>query len=153
MTKDTFTGDLKTAGGGTDGLNGADKLCNSKATAAGLGGTWVAWLSDSTHDAIDRISDVGPWYRLDDIKVFNSKAAIPSGPAVPIDVNEKGLITNFFPWTGTKANGTKSTTFCTDWTVNTGNGECGSSGQSDATWTEANALSCGIGYNLYCFEQ
>src|SRR5947207_2454473 len=47
VTSGTWTGDLKTHGGGTDGLDGANKLCQGAATAAALGGTWVAWLSDS----------------------------------------------------------------------------------------------------------
>src|SRR5262245_51629174 len=64
VTAGSWNGNLKAAGAGSDGLDGANKLCQGAATTAGLGGTWVAWLSDSTHDAKDRIADVGPWYRL-----------------------------------------------------------------------------------------
>ena len=39
------------AGGALGGLAGADAKCNAAAVAAGLGGTYVAWLSDSQNDA------------------------------------------------------------------------------------------------------
>jgi len=43
--------------GNLGGLSGAGAKCQQAADAAGLGGTWVAWLSDSTYDAKDRIPD------------------------------------------------------------------------------------------------
>src|SRR5262245_2730644 len=77
VTSTPYTGDLKTNGAGMTGLHGADNLCGLAATAAGLGGTWTAWLSSSTVDAIDRINDVGPWYLVDRCTlVFNNKASI-----------------------------------------------------------------------------
>ncbi len=37
-----------------------DALCVATAKAAGVGGTWVAWLSDQTKEAVDHVSDVSP---------------------------------------------------------------------------------------------
>src|SRR5690606_40551827 len=54
ITSNFYDGDLKTAGAGTTGLDGADKLCQLHADAASLAGTYRAWLSASTVDAIDR---------------------------------------------------------------------------------------------------
>ena len=50
MTSSSWNGNL-------GGLSGADAKCQQAANATGLGGTWVAWLSDSTHNAKDRIPD------------------------------------------------------------------------------------------------
>jgi hypothetical protein len=55
------------------GVTGGDTICNTTAVAANLDGTWKAWLSDSTTNAIDRIDDVGPWYLLNGKVVFNNK--------------------------------------------------------------------------------
>jgi hypothetical protein len=156
VTSGTWTGDLKTHGGGTDGLDGANKLCQMAATNAGLGGTWVAWLSDSTHDAKDRIADVGPWYRVDGQMVFANKAALTGTPMVAINLTENGAMpggTAAIPFTGTDNGGTKNANTCTDWTVNTGNGECGSATMNTAGWTQTGAFMCSIAYSLYCFEQ
>ena len=38
-------------------LAGGDALCQERAEAVGLNGTWTAWLSDDNTDAIDRIPD------------------------------------------------------------------------------------------------
>ena len=65
-------------------------------------------------------------------------------------------VTNFLvqhPWTGTKADGTKATANCTNWTVTTGNGECGLTTATDGTWTAEAERPCGVPYSLYCFEQ
>jgi hypothetical protein len=156
ITAGSWNGDLKTAGGGSDGLDGANKLCQTAATNATLGGTWVAWLSDSTHDAKDRIADVGPWYRIDGMMVFANKAALTGHPMVAISVTETGGTPTGsaqFPFTGTLDGGTKDTNLCGDWTVTTGNGRCGVYNATNNNWTQGSALSCGVSYSLYCFEQ
>src|SRR5439155_14460607 len=62
-----FTGDL-------GGLHGADGICSSAAGTAGLTGRFIAWMSDTTTNAIDRVmNDVGPWVRLDGALVFANK--------------------------------------------------------------------------------
>src|SRR5262249_40860614 len=60
LTHDRWEGDLVSAATAlgfsvTTGLAAGDALCNRAATGAGLGGTWVAWLSDGSHDALDRV--------------------------------------------------------------------------------------------------
>jgi hypothetical protein len=47
VTNQTYPGDLKTAGGGTDGYDGANKLCQAAANAGSvtnIGGVWKALL-------------------------------------------------------------------------------------------------------------
>src|SRR5688500_10181736 len=56
-------------------LDRADQRCQLYAENNDLGGSWRAWLSTSQVDAIDRIDDVGPWYRIDgETLLFPSKA-------------------------------------------------------------------------------
>jgi hypothetical protein len=51
-----------TAGGNLGGLEGADQICQSLASAVGAGDrSWRAYLSTSTENARDRIG-TGPWY-------------------------------------------------------------------------------------------
>jgi len=45
VTSTVQTGNLKTVGAGATGLEGANNICNARATAAGLPGTYTAWLS------------------------------------------------------------------------------------------------------------
>jgi hypothetical protein len=47
------------------GLDGGDALCNAEAADAGLPGTYVAYLSTSAVDAIDRIGGSRGWVRPD----------------------------------------------------------------------------------------
>lgn len=57
-----FGGDLR-YGGATDGLTGADNICQEIATRVCHGHkTWKAYLSTSTVNAKDRIAGTGPWY-------------------------------------------------------------------------------------------
>ena len=159
ITSDGWNGNLKSAGNSTTtGLAGADKLCQTAAVNAGLGGSWIAWLSDSNTNAYDRIADVGPWYRLDGRMAFANKAGLKGNPMVTLNVNETGGTgTPLFPWTGTLANGTKAATNCSNWTVGALNGTTGGGGlntSTTGTWTANNAQqSCFFQFNLYCFEQ
>ncbi len=68
--------------GGKTGLAAGDAICNTVANNAGLGGEWVAWLSDRNNDAFCRVqgfsgrraehchqpvtpASAGPWVRMD----------------------------------------------------------------------------------------
>lgn len=148
--------------GNFGGLTGADAFCTSAANAAHLGGgPWVAWLSSSTTNAIDRITGDGPWKLVDGTAVFANKAALAMPPSVAIDLDEHGAQPGGADnmWTGTLANGTASAYTCMDWTSTSSN-DAGSTGMrvnADATWTDS-----GAGYSLlcsnaqpriYCFEQ
>src|SRR5689334_7241626 len=96
VTSANFTGNL-------GGLHGAVGVCASAAGTAGVHGTFIAWLSDTTTNAIDRVvNDVGPWVRLDGTLVFANKAQMRSLPSAPIDVDEFGQVTHAEGvWTGT----------------------------------------------------
>lgn len=160
VTSTTYKGDLKTEGAGTDGLDGGDKLCQSRADAATLGGTWKAWLSTSTVDAISRIGDVGPWYLPDRCHmVFSSKAAITSAdPMIAINHNEMdSVVMNVTLWTGTADDGTFDGDGCTDWTdaTNAVQGQVGTGAPFfiPGFWTATMPSNCDATLRLLCFEQ
>jgi hypothetical protein len=170
ITHDRWDGDLKQAADDlgiyvTTGLVAADALCNLAATDAGLGGTWVAWLSDGSDDALDRLNDVGPWYRVDGAEAFADKAALVGDPLVAIELDETGADTELVPdggglanvpWTGTLADGTRSPDTCSDWSSNASDdhGLAGANtATTDAKWSEGTAPLCDRPYHLYCFEQ
>src|SRR4051794_13048994 len=65
VTSTTYSGFL-------GGLSAADQLCQARANAGTLGGTWVAWMSDGQVDALSKINDVGPWFLADAVTIVFS---------------------------------------------------------------------------------
>jgi hypothetical protein len=168
VTSKKYTGDLKAAGlvatnGGpiSTGLEGGDALCQTAATDAGLGGTWKAWLSDSTTDATNRIVDVGPWYLVGGPLLFANKFVFTAPPAAPINRDEHGtyIPAGALVWTGTLADGTKATQVCAGWTsasIGTpGELGCpyGTSMTNNNSWGACGGSGCDSMYPIYCFEQ
>ena len=159
--------------GNFGGLSGADSACVTAAGVAGLGGNWVAWMSDTTNNAIDRIkNDVGPWHRLDGFLVFANKAQMKMLPSAPIDVDENGLTTHAEGvWTGTLVGGTSASAApptdggpfsanCEQWFTSGMNdpppgpfGRSGSVDFKDQSWTDQGQVSCQQLQRIYCIEQ
>jgi hypothetical protein len=153
----TATGYLaKSLGGGATGFAGGDGFCASAAEAGGLGGTWVAWLSTSRTNAIDRVTGAGPWYLVDrKTLVFLNKAALATVPRVGIAMNELAVEgpTSRQVWTGTSNGGIASPLTCDDWSngTNTGRGMTGNAGGKN-DWTTLFEEPCDRERSLYCFE-
>jgi len=153
--------------GAFGGLAGADGRCQSLADAAGIGGTWRAWLSTNTVDAKDRIADAlyynqGPSERS--IIAFSKGDLIDGSIRNLIKYNENGNFTNGRVWTGTNSNGEArqfgSTYYnCNHWTSASSSlvGRIGTNLQRDGGWTSSSNLQCHWDYNtrahLYCFEE
>ncbi len=156
------------------GLSGADGICNSVATGAGLSGTWAAWLSSSTVNAASRITHaIVPYQLLDGTVVALDWTVLTSGTLQnAIDRDEHGALVPYnstttpftgVAWTGTAPDGTwltgcnsSSGCTCLDWTVGTdaSAGSFGLDSMTNSSWTEENyAYVCGQQYSLYCFEQ
>ena len=143
--------------GNLGGLSGGDSKCQARANAAGLDGTWTAWLSSSSVHAKDRIPDQA-YYLVDKTtKVCNNKADLIDGSIqTTISINEFGASQgNVFIWTGTNANGTAHTETCSSWT-SAGSSVYGRYGwniYTDGLWTNRGKGACSSAYKLYCFEQ
>ena len=128
--KRVFVTSVTYPGGALGGSAGADEKCNAAAQAAVLAGTWKAWISTSSEDAVDRIEDVGPWYLVDGAtRVFNNKANLTTLPLASIALDEQGKRHDpftqgglYMAWTGTNSWGTKTSETCSDWMDSSGNG-------------------------------
>jgi hypothetical protein len=150
------------------GLAGADQKCAQRAAQAYLEGVFVAWLSDSTHNAIDRIDADGPWYSVDrSTLLFTGKTTgtnpLTGTPASGITKDEFGnMLQSGEPiyWTGTGVGGVGDAggdNFCADWssastsaTVLVGNG-----GSTDTFWTAGGVSDCngtGASVGILCIE-
>jgi hypothetical protein len=162
-TSTTYDGNLATAGSAPNGLLGGDMLCQSVATAAGLSGTFKAWLSNSTTNAIDRLIDVGGWYTPGAFPyaIFANKAQLATGPSSSF-TDEHGNGASGEPWTGTKAGGAKATSDafvgtsanCNGWSVAyMDSGVTGLNGMTTGDWTEHAAYQCQNKRPIYCFQQ
>jgi len=170
VTSGTFNGDLKTAGHGSTGLNGADKLCQQAAESDESivpPGEYIAWISTSTLNAMDRLTPlVDDGYVLPDRTtiIAASKSDLLNGSILnSINQDEKGAArSSNNAWTGTRFDGSSLTDAspaetCNDWTapsgINGAKGIYGNTRLEQMQWSDAGTLPCGNEVHLYCFQQ
>jgi hypothetical protein len=151
VTSGTYDGNL-------GGLTGADYICNTLAGAAGLGGTFVAWLSDSTADARDRLTGAGPFVTLQGHTVATDVADLTDGLIGSIsrdEYNDPPDISGV--WTGTNPDGTWYGLDCLGWTSNVNGGSVlgrrGNKATTSTSWTSFSNNVCFSKRHLYCFQQ
>jgi hypothetical protein len=126
----------------------------------GQSGTYVAWLSTSTVDAIDRLAGSRGWVRLDGAPVFDSiDTALTSWKMFnPIQIDETGALHATGPVrTCTSPTGRRATsdTCCTDWTVANTDSPAGGDvlgGMPYFTAYAGTGVLCAGQAPLYCFE-
>ena len=147
------------------GLSGADSLCKQLAHKADLPNwaSFSAWLSDSTHHAIDRVHHGrGRYLRPDAVTVATTFDALLAGPLLaPIAADEFGAPADNGAWTGTRPDGTAvpAASHCTDWTSDDffDRGHYGVVPEVSDRWTleslpDTNPIFCTTQFRLYCFE-
>jgi len=149
--------------GNLGGIIGADTICKNLANGASppLSGTFVAWLSDSTHNAKDRISIGASFKRTDDLPIADDlNDLLNSGTDLnnKINVDESGNdLGNGHAWTGTDLDGTAHANNCLDWTSSS-SGDDGVKGEthkiSGNLWTTHKLdEDCDKSdRRIYCFE-
>jgi len=127
-------GAIKDANDTRTGMEVADADCTTAGQTHG-GGTWRAWLSDSSMNAIDRLADVGPM-------------------AIEDPTDASAGVRSLF-WSGTLLDGTASTTNCSEWTSYVGGGTAtvGRTDTAGSGWVDPTPLSCSTYLSLLCFEQ
>ena len=133
-------------------LAASDVRCTSAAQAANKGGTWKAWLSNSTETAASRQTDVWPRFQqLEDggmVLTFFNKENLTTTPQSAIVVDERGRPTAGNYWTGTFPNGTLAWTSTSDLNLGTYG-----SGVTTPGWTSTDTIGCDNSLSLLCFEQ
>lgn len=159
LSSATYTGNL-------GGLVGADTKCQGLANAAGLSGTFRAWLSDATSSAGDRLlHSTNPYVRVDGVPVANSWDDLVDGNlAYPIVVDEYGEILTGGVWTNTNPDGSITIAVpagcCESWTqdgtfpspYSSSNGIADEL-YTDYNWTNYSRSGCHAALHLYCIEQ
>ena len=163
------------------GLAGGDQICNDLATAAGLPGTYRAWLStvglvglQGITTPNDRfIKTISPYRLLNGSTVADNYADLTDGSLqTNIDVDETGATIGapFQVWTGTLPDGSTfifnpaepGNSTCDDWRFTTDpssgtsvTGIAGDARESTSEWTTASAglQDCDNSFRLYCFQQ
>jgi hypothetical protein len=150
-----------------EGISGADTLCKKEASAAGLGSNtgFVALLATTSAPASKRLTEGGPWKRLDNVVVFqnlNALAASRALAALNVTTDASGTLRyeiNPRAWTGSKDPSTLADSLsCRDWTVAStdAKGLYGNGGVSGPGWfSQGNgvpALCDDQGIRLLCFE-
>ena len=157
------------------GLTGADQLCRELAATAGLPGTYLAWLSDSTGSPSSRfVRATVPYTLVNGTVIANNWADLTDGTITsPITVTETGGFNDKQVWTNTRANGTPgsdrmyTTTapdgeHCFNWTYDNSfyNTYLGFPFSLDANWTDFETRPCHEDFGsvpapwgLYCFQQ
>ncbi len=162
--------------GGATGLAAADNVCNARAIAAGLSGTFVAWLSTATDDAYCRVQgfsgensancgqamlprQAGPWSRRDGSPFgLSLLATVGSQQYIynPTRFDENGTaLPGHLYFTNSEGPGQGDSGDCGGWTNETGLNV--DAGQTDATalqWSYGGATpDCSESHHLLCFER
>jgi len=147
--------------GNLGGLAGADAICQSAASSAGLAGSYMAWLSSSTQSPDDTFTKSAYPYVLPDRTIVATDwNDLTDGTILNvIEIDEYG---STIPgaktvWTFTNQDGTAQATGnnCSDWT-NTSGAQTGGTGRADFTdnrWTDSGSATCSSPWRLFCFEQ
>lgn len=172
ITSGTYTGDIVNACSndyGTDcpmydGVLAADVICNKLATAAGLPGTYKAWLASYANTApFYRFAKSSvPYRRVDDVVIaFDWGDLVDGSLDAPISVDENGSSVPAEVWTNVLPGGTAYATqtyhHCSNFT---GYGEyltydawTGLSTSTSSYWTKRFGKNCTQSMRLYCFQQ
>lgn len=166
--KRVFASSATFTGGQIGGLAGGDAKCQSAADAAGLGGTYRAWLSDATGSPASRfVQSSTPYLRVDNVLIANDWADLTDGTLnAPISVTEtKGVAASepicdgatHWVFTNTTKFGTlnSASLSCSNWTSDVGGSGWGNLVDTFASWTDGctGGNFCNKRTPLYCFEQ
>ncbi len=141
------------------GVTGADTDCATLATAAGLPGTYKAWISDTGIDANTRVGG-GGWMRTDGRPFTASLANLKASNQVVyypprVDENGNDFGTTRVPvLTGGNNAGTNFGAQCTGYTQTAGSAYIGIANAGSQYWAynELDSAGCSEQLHLYCFR-
>jgi hypothetical protein len=143
--------------GHLNGVGGADAECTARATAAGLPGTYKAWISDVGVNANGRVGN-GGWVRTDGRPFTRSLADVKKGvvyypPRVDENGNDLGA-KRITVLTGGDGSGTTFGAQCTSYTSSAGSAYVGYATAGAFYWAykELDSVGCSDQQHLYCFR-
>src|SRR6185295_19108574 len=141
VTSKTYPGDF-------GGLTGADAECQKLATAAHLGGTWLAWLTDTTQGPGSRFThSTVPYVLVGGGQIAADWTDLTDGMiAVATDHDETGTVIPATDttkvWSGTLADAGPIGGNCAGWTTQNTGGTWGTLTATDATWSFTSGNPC-----------
>lgn len=139
------------------GIAGADDLCATEASTAGLDGVFKAWLSTRASSVAERLEHSDEPYMLVDGTVIavDWDDLVDGRLLARLGRDASGQAHTDDVWTGTLSNGTPYLADdCEGFTSgSTGQAQCGASTSTTSTWTEAKTPECATRLRLYCIEQ
>jgi len=148
-----------TTHGSFSGVFGADGICQTRAAAAGLPGTYLAWIADtSAADPETRFSrSPGGYALINGTRVADDWADLTDG-SLDVAINLTELSTTYTGgvWSAVSTNGTYSGgAACNGWTnfTNLQAGEFGAANAANSVWTFAGSTTCDSPQAIYCFQQ
>jgi hypothetical protein len=149
----TYRGDL-------GGIAGADAKCQERARAAGLAGTFIAFLSTAQASAFSRLDGARGWIRTDGRPVADTvQEMIQARVLYPPRIDEfgKDVVGDGFVATGTGSDGQPEpgqtgndwgpAPASAPWLCHGGDAAAGSKG-----WFSNGHKGCELTFRLYCFE-
>ncbi len=149
--------------GNLGGAAGADRICMQHAAAAGLSGTFKAWLGvDAANDPDTAFAKytAGRYSLIGATTIANNWADLADGaPTGALNRNEVGVVVTGNAWTQTTAAGAYvAGSGCSGFTSTTGTAQVGAIGDYSTdppTWLNSStAQSCAAtNLSLYCIEQ
>jgi cysteine-rich repeat protein len=153
--------------GNLGGLAGADAICNARAQAAGLPGTYMAWLSTGQGSPSTRfVKSTVPYQLVNGHVVANSWNDLVDGSL--INAIARTELNTFSPntdatcetsvrmaRTGTTSAGTQGPNICNHFTSANVNflGTIGRSTSQTGTYSNCQPQSCATPLPIYCFQQ
>ena len=153
-----FVSSVAYKGGEIGGLTQADSLCQQRANVAGLSGTYRAWLSDLSNNAVDRLMPARGWVRTDGKFLVDQLDDLSNHRfyhTLSLDEFGQPLPEFSYVWTGT-SNGTASgqgQDMCGGWTESLSNRSAvvGDLETGSKWWSSRYLGNCDDPYHLYCF--
>lgn len=120
-----------------------DTRCNQDAGAAGLCGTYKAWVANGGSNNVSSTTNVA-YYRTDGTKVADNWADLTDGTLdAAIDKYASGAnASGWDVWTGISSNGTVNAATCSNWTNQTFTGRSGLTNQTNSAWTSNSTDDC-----------
>jgi hypothetical protein len=145
--------------GNLGGLAGADAICAARAAAAGLPGTYIAWLSTSgtsTINAKDRLGSARGWIRPDGLPFVDTVDDLTSGkifypPRLDEFGNDVGKQAATFTATTDTGLLNQMSGTCQNWTSTSGAVYGGWADGGTQVWTWFSYTGCNAPLRLYCF--
>ncbi len=156
-----FVSSMAFTGAELMGAVGADSKCQNLAEAAGLDGTYLAWISDATTSPALRFRPSAvPYRQVDGSLIAMDFTDLTDGSLVNgVSLDETGFVqADGFAraWTATDIAGAAAGEDCDDWGTSGPKDSVGGTGllgAFDATWTSSLLRACSHANRLYCFQQ